>query len=259
MEVIRRLANLLSQHFQLLCLFSCSLHCAARQTAFSFGCCITFSACSITVFLLKSDCFNCTFQYHEGLEILAPNIAPKPAYYLLVMVKQYWVGIVKSKQYVFRSILNSADLITVHPKVRVLFSQHSRLSRHTVVCRAAQENGARANGSEYINRNNKVAIFIDPSSFIRRTPNLLWKCPPITGGYIPKNEANRASRFRDTSEQSFSFVLRFFFLFAQTQKPLLLGNAYFNRAEIWHTCRATKSEYKYQIWGLQDKRKTLQL
>jgi len=28
-----------------------------------------------------------------------------------------------------------------------------------VVCRAAQENGARANGSEYINRNNKVAIF----------------------------------------------------------------------------------------------------
>ena len=33
------------------------------------------------------------------------------------------------------------------------------LSRHTVVCRAAQENGARANGSEYINRNNKVAIF----------------------------------------------------------------------------------------------------
>ena len=30
-------------------------------------------------------------------------------------------------------------------------------SRH--VCRAAQENGARANGSEYINRNNKVAIF----------------------------------------------------------------------------------------------------
>ena len=33
------------------------------------------------------------------------------------------------------------------------------LSRHTVVCRAAQENGACANGSEYINRNNKVAIF----------------------------------------------------------------------------------------------------
>ena len=33
------------------------------------------------------------------------------------------------------------------------------ISRHTVVCRAAQENGARANGSEYINRNNKVAIF----------------------------------------------------------------------------------------------------
>ena len=33
------------------------------------------------------------------------------------------------------------------------------LSRHTVVCCAAQENGARANGSEYINKNNKVAIF----------------------------------------------------------------------------------------------------
>jgi len=30
-------------------------------------------------------------------------------------------------------------------------------SRHTV-CRAAQEKGACANGSEYINRNNKVAI-----------------------------------------------------------------------------------------------------
>jgi len=37
------------------------------------------------------------------------------------------------------------------------------ISRHTVVCRAAQENGACANGSEYINRNNLVAIFIAPA------------------------------------------------------------------------------------------------
>ena len=45
----------------------------------------------------------------------------------------------------------------------IFFSEYSKttanISRHTVVCRAAQENGARANGSEYINRNNKVAIF----------------------------------------------------------------------------------------------------
>jgi len=38
-------------------------------------------------------------------------------------------------------------------------------SRDTVLCRSAQENGACTNGSEYINRNNKVAIFTH--SYIR--------------------------------------------------------------------------------------------
>ena len=33
------------------------------------------------------------------------------------------------------------------------------LSRHTVVCRVAQENGGARKCSEYIDRNNKVAIF----------------------------------------------------------------------------------------------------
>ena len=42
------------------------------------------------------------------------------------------------------------------------FSSSLSKSRHTVVCRAAQENGARANRSEYINRNSKVAIFTHP-------------------------------------------------------------------------------------------------
>ena len=32
-------------------------------------------------------------------------------------------------------------------------------NQDTRQCRAVQENGARANGSEYINRNTKVAIF----------------------------------------------------------------------------------------------------
>ena len=34
------------------------------------------------------------------------------------------------------------------------------VSRHMVVCHAAKENGAHANRSKYINRNNKVAIFM---------------------------------------------------------------------------------------------------
>ena len=41
-------------------------------------------------------------------------------------------------------------------------SRHTffNISRHLVVCRAAQENGACANGSEYINRIKNVAIFM---------------------------------------------------------------------------------------------------
>ena len=38
-------------------------------------------------------------------------------------------------------------------------SSTTAVSKHMVVCPAAQENGAHANGSEYIKRNNKVAIF----------------------------------------------------------------------------------------------------
>ena len=47
----------------------------------------------------------------------------------------------------------------VRKKIYKCNNSYQIISRHTVVCRAAQENGARANGSEYINRNNKVAIF----------------------------------------------------------------------------------------------------
>ena len=48
--------------------------------------------------------------------------------------------------------------------------------------------------------------------------------PAYKGTLHTKIEVNRASRFRDTSEQSFIFCSSFFFLlillFAQTQKPL---------------------------------------
>ena len=37
---------------------------------------------------------------------------------------------------------------------------HFFVSRHTVMCRGPKKPWVRANGSEYINRNNKVAIFM---------------------------------------------------------------------------------------------------
>ena len=49
---------------------------------------------------------------------------------------------------------------------------------------------------------------IDLLSFIRRSPNLLWKCLPIMAGY--KFEGNCPSHFRDASDQNFSFFLVFF-------------------------------------------------
>ena len=55
--------------------------------------------------------------------------------------------------------INDVTLFPIDDNLNPLNTFKAYLSRHTVVCRAAQENGARANGSEYINRNNKVAIF----------------------------------------------------------------------------------------------------
>ena len=52
------------------------------------------------------------------------------------------------KIYTFEQCIKSTPIIKTLGSVRYM-----------VVCRAAQENGACANRSEYINRNNKVAIF----------------------------------------------------------------------------------------------------
>jgi len=79
-----------------------------------------------------------------------------------------------------------------------------------------------------------------PVIFYLKNIKFAVEVPIYKGRVHSKNEANRASRFRDTSEQSFSFCSSFR---TQTQKLLYLGNAYFDQAEIWHTCRAIKSEY----------------
>ena len=83
--------------------------------------------------------------------------------------------------------------------------------------------------------------------FYPKNTKFAVEVPAYQGRLHSKIEANRASRL--LSKVSV-FVLLFFLLFAQTQKLLLLGNAYFDRAEIWHTCRATKGKYKDQIWDL---------
>ena len=77
-----------------------------------------------------------------------------------------------------------------------------------------RKQGARANGSEYINRNNKAAIFTHSYRsviFNLKNTKFAVELPAYKGRLHSKNEANCASRFRDTSEQSFSFCSSFFF------------------------------------------------
>ena len=53
----------------------------------------------------------------------------------------------------------SVHMVVCCAAQEALGTQQEWVSRHTVACRAAQEALGAHNGSEYINRNNKVAIF----------------------------------------------------------------------------------------------------
>ena len=55
------------------------------------------------------------------------------------------------------------------------------------------------------------------------------------------------------SGQTFMFFLLVFFFFLYKHKNYYNGgNAYFDQAENWHTCKAINGEYKYQILGQSD-------
>ena len=79
------------------------------------------------------------------------------------------------------------------------------LSRHTVVCRAAQEAGAPHR--EYIDRKNENVIFtlcISVITYLIGT-KFATQLPASQGSLHSKFEGNRSSHFRDTSCQSFVF------------------------------------------------------
>ena len=72
-----------------------------------------------------------------------------------------------------------------------------------------------ANRNEYINRNNKVAIFLcihKSVTFYPKITKFAVKLPAYEGRLDFKLEVNRARRFRDMRDQSFSFCSSFFFL-----------------------------------------------
>ena len=88
-----------------------------------------------------------------------------------------------------------------------------QISRHTVVCRAAQETGAPHR--EYIDRKKQNVIFTPCISVIPHLigPNFATEFLASQGSLHSKLEGNRSSRFRYTSCQSFDFFSWFFFFF----------------------------------------------
>ena len=85
-------------------------------------------------------------------------------------------------------------------------------SRHTIVCRTAQEAGAPHRG--YIDRKKENVIFTplylsDPLS---NWNQICYRVFASQGSLHSKFEGNRSSHFRDTSCQSFDYFLRFLIL-----------------------------------------------
>ena len=88
----------------------------------------------------------------------------------------------------------------------------THLSRHTIVCRAAQEAGAPHRG--YIDR--KKTSFSHFCISVIHYPigtEFVTEFPASEGSLHTKFEGNRSSHFRDTSCQSFGFFSSFFFSF----------------------------------------------
>jgi len=85
-----------------------------------------------------------------------------------------------------------------------------------VVCRAAQENGAHANGSEYINRNNKIAIFLH--SYVRHLLSehhqIAVEVPTYKGRLHSKLKQIMPAISQIQMSKVSVFVLRFFFYYS---------------------------------------------
>ena len=75
--------------------------------------------------------------------------------------------------------------------------------------------GAHANGSEYINRNNKIAISCIHRSvtFYPKINKFAVELSAYKGKLDSKIEVNHARCFRDTRDQSFTFCSSLFFFF----------------------------------------------
>ena len=83
------------------------------------------------------------------------------------------------------------------------------------MCRAAQVAGARANGSEYINRNNKVRFLRIPRSvtFYLQITKFAVELLAYKGKLDSKIEVNCARLFRDTFQFLFFVFFFSFFVF----------------------------------------------
>ena len=89
------------------------------------------------------------------------------------------------------------------------------ISRHTVVCHTAQENGARANYMSILTVTTKLRFSPIYSSvvFYLINPKVAVDVPVYQRRLHTKFEKNCAKRFRDVSEQAFKFFSSFFFFF----------------------------------------------
>ena len=103
------------------------------------------------------------------------------------------------------------------------------ISRHTVVCRAAQEASV---PPVSILTGRKKTQFSHLCSSVIPYPigtKFATEVPASKGSLHTKFEENRCSHFRDTSEQNFVLISSFFLL-------LLLHFAHFAKSAIKHEC-----------------------
>ena len=90
-------------------------------------------------------------------------------------------------------------------------------SRHTV-CRAVQENGARANYMSILT-GTRFSRICNSMIFYLKNTDVTVEVPAYKGRLHTKFEENRIKRFRDISEQTFEFFfVFFFFIFLHTWK-----------------------------------------
>ena len=116
------------------------------------------------------------------------------------------------------------------------------VSRHTIVCRAAQEAGVPHCG--YIDRKKMSfshhCISVIP---IRLEPNLLQSCQPTRGVYIPNLKEITLAISEIQAAKLSIFIFVFFSLCFRTLAKIAINtNAYSDHLEIWHRERESKGE-----------------